>query len=116
VNGWIDYTVKPRNLQPRNLQPRNLRTSSLLYTAWSHLLHTITLAICGFRNLRYNLAWSQNQQIAGFYCTYAGVPNCHVHTPILSGTIFPTTCPLIGTTCLLIFKKKSSQQHEDVED
>ena len=36
---------------------------------------------------------------------YSGVPNCHVHTPILSGTIFPTTRSLIGTTRLLIFKK-----------
>ena len=36
----------------------------------------------------------------------ARVPNCCVHTPILSGTIFPTTRSFLGTTCLLIFKFK----------
>ena len=45
----------------------NLLKRVLWNSAWSHSLHTITLTICGFRNLRY-FARSQNQQIAGFYC------------------------------------------------
>ena len=46
----------------------NLQKRVLWNSARSHLLHTITPAICGFRNLRY-FARSQNQQNAGFYCT-----------------------------------------------
>ena len=46
----------------------NLLKRVVWNSARSQLLHTITLAICGFRNLRY-FARSQNQQIAGFYCT-----------------------------------------------
>ena len=42
----------PSTVNPCNLCPHNLRCSTLLYTIRSHLLHTITLAICGFRNLR----------------------------------------------------------------
>ena len=34
---------------------------------------------------------------------YSGVPNCRVHTPILSAMIFPTTRCSLGTTRLLIF-------------
>ena len=45
----------------------NLQKRVLWNSARSHLLHTITPIICGFRNLRY-FARSQNQQIAGFYC------------------------------------------------
>ena len=41
--------------QSNTVTPRNLRHSTLLYTIQSHLLHTITLAICGFHNLWYNI-------------------------------------------------------------
>ena len=56
-----------RNLSNICFFTANLLKRVLWNSARSHLLHTITPAICGFRNLRY-FARSQNQQIAGFYC------------------------------------------------
>ena len=74
----------------------NLLKRVLWNSARSHLLHTITLAICGFRNLRY-FARSQNQQIAGFYCTHVFIYSIQVHVSnfelcFFSSRVFVFSC------------------------
>ena len=69
--GFLKQFMMERNLSNICLRffTANLLKRVLWNSAQSHLLHTITLAICGFRNLRY-FAQSQNQQIEVFYCIY----------------------------------------------
>ena len=51
-----------------------------------------------------NLFWILNAWF--FKDLYSGVSNKHVHTPIISNTIFPPTKSLLETTRLKIFVKK----------
>ena len=67
----------------------NLLKRVLWNSARSHLLHTITPAICGFHNLQY-FARSQNQQIAGFYCICNSSPTSFMasHSKIVYSSCF----------------------------